>query len=80
MHCYQASKLSLGKGTMNRLECINSDMNSVCSKYTDLSPIFNQFFEDSNGQSEILGVCLLISKDASSMKWMIDTFKKFNAE
>ena len=36
--------------------------------------------EDSNGQSEIIGVCLLVSEDTSSMKWMMDTFKKSNAE
>lgn len=36
--------------------------------------------EDSNGQSEIVGVCLLVCEDAESIKWMIDTFKKCNSE
>ena len=34
--------------------------------------------EDSNGLSEIVFVCLLISKDQESMQWMIDTFKRNN--
>ena len=36
--------------------------------------------EDSNGQSEIVGVCLLVSEDVDSMKWMVDMFKKNNSE
>ena len=32
--------------------------------------------EDSNGQSEIIAVCLLVSEDAESMKWMMETLKK----
>ena len=43
-------------------------------------PTYLLLCEDSNGESEIIGVCLLVSEDASSMKWMIDTFKKCNAE
>ena len=42
-------------------------------------PTYLLLCEDSNGQSEIIGVCL-VSEDASSMKWMMDTFKKCNAE
>lgn len=34
--------------------------------------------EDSNGQSEIVAVCLLVTEDANSMRWMVDTFKKYN--
>ena len=36
--------------------------------------------EDLNGQSEIVGVCLLVCEDAESMRWMIGTFKKCNRE
>ena len=43
-------------------------------------PTYLLLCEDSNGESEIIGVCLLVSEDASSMKWMMDTFKKCNAE
>ena len=34
--------------------------------------------EDSNGQSEIIAVCLPVTEDASSMMWMMETFKKHN--
>ena len=43
-------------------------------------PTYLLLCEDPNGQSEIIGVCLLVSEDASSMKWMMDTFKKSNAQ
>ena len=35
--------------------------------------------EDSNGQSEIITVCLLVAEDADSIRWMIEAFKKHNA-
>ena len=43
-------------------------------------PMYLLLCEDSNGQSKIMGVHLFVSEDASSMKWMIDTFKKSNTE
>ena len=43
-------------------------------------PTYLTLCEDSNGQSEITSVCLLVSEDADSMKWMIDVFKKYNTE
>ena len=43
-------------------------------------PTYLTLSEDSNGQSEITSVCLLVSEDAESMKWMIDVFKKHNSE
>ena len=36
--------------------------------------------EDSNGQSEIVAVCLLVSEDVNSMKWMLDVFRKHNVQ
>ena len=36
--------------------------------------------EDSNGQSEIVAVCLPVSEDVNSMKWMLDVFKKHNVQ
>lgn len=41
-------------------------------------PTYLFLSEDSNGQSEITGVCLLTSEDADSMKWMIEVFKRCN--
>ena len=41
-------------------------------------PTYLMLCEDSNGQSEIIAVCLLVTEDASSMTWMMDTFKKHN--
>ena len=34
--------------------------------------------EDSNGQREIVAVCLLVTEDSSSMTWMMNTFMKEN--
>ena len=35
--------------------------------------------EDSNGQSEIVAVCLLVSEDADSITWMMTSFKERNS-
>ena len=43
-------------------------------------PTYLLLCEDSNGQSEIVGVYLLVCEDAESMKWIISTFKKYNSE
>lgn len=42
-------------------------------------PTYLMLCEDSNGFSEIVFVCLLVSEDQSSMQWMMDTFKKHNS-
>ena len=42
-------------------------------------PVYLMLCEDSNGQSEIIAVCLLVCEDSDSMKWMLDAFKKQNA-
>ena len=34
----------MGEKTNNRLECINSKVKSVCSKYASLATFFDQFF------------------------------------
>ena len=48
-------------------------------KLLDLGlPTYLMLVEDSNGQSEIVAVCLLVTEDANSMTWMVDTFKKYN--
>ena len=43
-------------------------------------PVYLLLCEDSNGQSEIVGVCLLVSEDVVSMKWMLNAFKKHNVK
>lgn len=32
--------------------------------------------EDSNGQSEVVGVALIVSEDKTTLQWMIQTFKE----
>ena len=36
--------------------------------------------EDSNGQIEVVTLCLLVSEDENSIKWMMNTFKERNSE
>ena len=43
-------------------------------------PVFLILCEDANGQSEIAAVCLLVTKDGESLKWMIKAFKKLNSK
>ena len=46
-------------------------------KLLELSlPVFLILCEDSNGCSEVVGVCLLVCEDLESMKWMMETFKQ----
>ncbi len=48
-------------------------------KLLDLGlPVYLMLCEDSNGQSEIVAVCLIVSEDSLSVKWMINAFKKEN--
>lgn len=37
-------------------------------------PVYLMLVEDSNGQSEIVAVCILVSEDIESMKWMLEVF------
>ena len=41
-------------------------------------PVYLMLCEDSNGQSEVVAVCLLVTEDSDSMTWMMDAFKKHN--
>ena len=43
-------------------------------------PTYLMLCEDSNGQSEIVTVCLLVTEDKDSMTWMVATFKNHNDE
>ena len=63
MQCYRASGFTFGKRTTNRLECRNSKVKSVHSRYTDLSTFFNQFF--------VLLSCLRNERDHTSLMALI---------
>ena len=41
-------------------------------------PIYLMLVEDSNGQSEIVAVCILVSEDTESIQWMLEVFKSHN--
>ncbi len=41
-------------------------------------PVYLMLTEDSNGQSEIVAVCLLVTEDRESMSWMMEAFKQHN--
>ena len=43
-------------------------------------PAYLTLCEYCTGQSEITGVCLLVCEDANTMQWMLDMFKKYNAD
>lgn len=50
-------------------------------KLLDLGiPVFLFLCKDSNGNSEIVSVCLLVNEDLESLKWMIETFKQNNSK
>ena len=44
VECFKGANLTMGEKTNNRLECINSKIKSVCSKYASLTTFFDQFF------------------------------------
>ena len=41
-------------------------------------PIYLLLCEDSNGLSEIVFVCLLVTEDKDNLQWMLEMFKKNN--
>ena len=43
-------------------------------------PTYLMLCVDSNGQSEIFSVCLLVVEDSTTMVWMMDMFKKLNPQ
>ena len=44
VECFKGANFTMGEKTNNRLECINSKVKSVCSKYASLATFFDQFF------------------------------------
>ena len=42
-------------------------------------PVYLMLCEDSNGMSEIVCVCLLVSEDTNSITWMMEALKQHNA-
>ncbi len=43
-------------------------------------PVYIMVSEDSNGQSEIVAVCLLVLEDMDSVMWMMNSFKHHNSK
>ena len=43
-------------------------------------PVYLMLCEDSNGLSEIVCACLLVSEDANSMTWMMEALKQNNVQ
>ena len=43
-------------------------------------PVYLMLCEDSNGMSEIICVCLLVSEDANSITWMLEALKQHNIQ
>ena len=41
-------------------------------------PLYIMVCEDSNGQSEVVAACLLVTEDADSIAWMFNSFKNRN--
>ena len=41
-------------------------------------PVYLMLTEDSNGQSEIVAVCLLVTEHRESMSWMMEAFQQHN--
>ena len=44
VECFKGANFTMGEKTNNRLECINSKIKSVCSRYASLATFFDQFF------------------------------------
>lgn len=65
------------------LESFNAYPELICLdatyKLLDLKlPVYLMLCEDSNGASEIVAVCLLVSEDIDNLKWMLEIFKERN--
>jgi len=41
-------------------------------------PVFVMVCVDSNGQTEVVAACILVTEDAQSITWMMNTFKQHN--
>ena len=61
--------------------CLNSyPFIDATYKLLDINtPVYVMLVEDSNGQSEIVFICILVHEDHDSVKWMMDTFKNRNS-
>ena len=42
-------------------------------------PLYLMLCEDSNGQSELVAACILVTEDFDSVKWMMEAFKQHNS-
>ena len=43
-------------------------------------PVYIMMCVDSNGQTEVVAACILVSEKTGSIAWMINTLKKHNAD
>ena len=67
------------------LECFKAYPELLCIdatyKLLELGlPVYLMLVEDSNGQSEIVAVCMLVTEDRDSTCWMFEAFKKLNSQ
>ena len=61
---------------MRDIFCISCSLSS----WTLLFPVYVFACEDSNGVTWILGLGMLVTEDAPSVRWLIETFQKYNPE
>ena len=43
-------------------------------------PVYIMLCVDSNGQTEVVAVCILVSENVDCISWMVSTFKKYNLD
>ena len=43
-------------------------------------PVYLMVCVDSNGQTEVVAACILVTENAQSMAWMMNTFKQHNEQ
>lgn len=41
-------------------------------------PVYVMVCVDSNGQTEVMAACILVTENAQSIAWMMNTFKQYN--
>ncbi len=74
-HFFQDNAMIVAFRAYPELLCLDATY-----KLLDLRlPIYLMLVEDSNGESEIVCVCILVSEDSESIKWMLEMFQKHNS-
>ena len=88
MHlCFQMVTIASWDYFFKTNKCVTSLMHilnycvNASYKLLDLRlPVYLMLCEDSNGQSEIIAVCILVTENAEGIRWMFETFKAQNAK